>query len=378
MARAQPESDVVRKGSTNRKAQRPFDDSTPPLPVVRHGAVYSRKRCKPSTIRHNRPHTHTCARERDTAGAATAATDAPATGPCYDSGVRYQGAVIRPPSEASSLIVQVTYGCSNNTCDFCGTYLDKPFGVRPFDEVVDDVTALPASVRQRVQRVFLADGDALALSPRKLHDILDLLHRALPNLERVSSYANAKNLLAKSVDELRELRENGLELLYLGLESGDDQTLADIHKGMTVAEQIEGCRRSSEAGLQLSVTAILGLAGSQRSLIHGQATGEALSAIDPEYIGILTLMLTPGTAMHRKVADGEIVLPDSIGMLRELREIIASLECSNCLFRCNHASNYLPVGGHLPQEKGTMLAALDKVLEAPASVQLRPESWRLL
>jgi radical SAM superfamily enzyme YgiQ (UPF0313 family) len=292
--------------------------------------------------------------------------------------VRYHGAVIRPPSEASSLIAQVTYGCSNDTCDFCGTYLDKPFGVRPFDEVVDDVIGLPSSVRNRVRRVFLADGDALALSSRKLHDILDLLHRALPDLERVSSYANARNLLAKSVEELAGLRENGLDLLYLGLESGDDQTLADIHKGMTVAEQIEGCRRASEAGIQLSVTAILGLAGIARSREHGKATGEALSAIDPAYIGILTLMLTPGTAMERKVATGEVVLPDSIGMLRELREIAANLDVTDCLFRSNHASNYLPVGGRLPQDKQAMLAALDKVLLAPESVQLRPESWRLL
>ena len=230
--------------------------------------------------------------------------------------VRYHGAVIRPPSEADSLIVQVTYGCSNNTCDFCGTYLDKPFAVRPFDEVVDDVTGLPVTVRQRVRRVFLADGDAMALSTRKLDQILDLLHRALPNLERVSSYANARNLLNKSVEELASLRERGIELLYLGLESGDEQTLAEIHKGMTVAEQIEGCRRATDAGMKLSVTAILGLAGRERSLVHAAATGDALSAIDPEYIGLLTLMLTPGTAMERKVATGQVVLPDSIGMLQ--------------------------------------------------------------
>ena len=274
--------------------------------------------------------------------------------------------------------MQVTYGCSNNTCDFCGTYLDKPFGVRPFDEVVDDVIGLPSSVRGRVRRVFLADGDALALSSRKLHDILDLLHRALPDLERVSGYANARNLLAKSVEELAGLRQNGLDLLYLGLESGDDQTLADIHKGMTVAEQIEGCRRASEAGIELSVTAILGLSGSARSREHGKATGEALSVIDPAYVGILTLMLTPGTAMERKVASGHVVLPDSIGMLRELRQIVANLDVTDCLFRSNHASNYLPVGGRLPGDKAGILAALDKVLEAPESVQLRPESWRLL
>ena len=292
--------------------------------------------------------------------------------------MRYRGAVIRPPSEADSLIVQVTYGCSNNTCDFCGTYLEKPFSVRPFDEVVDDVLGLPSTVRNRVDRVFLADGDAMALSPRKLHDILDLLHRALPNLQRVSSYANARNLLAKSVDDLASLRADGLELVYLGLESGDDQTLADIHKGMTVAEQIEGCRRAADAGIALSITAILGLAGAERSLVHAHATGEALSAIDPRYIGILTLMLTPGTAMERRVSRGEIVLPDSLGILRELREIVAATDVTDALFRSNHASNYLPVGGRLPQDKAAMLATLDRVLTAPESMRLRPESWRLL
>jgi radical SAM superfamily enzyme YgiQ (UPF0313 family) len=292
--------------------------------------------------------------------------------------MRYRGAVIRPPSEATSLILQVTYGCSNNTCDFCGTYLDKPFGVRPFEEVAEDVTRLPQAVKGNATRVFLADGDALALAPRRLQEILDLLRAELPCLQRVSSYANARNLLAKEVEELRSLRERGLDLLYLGLESGDDQTLADIHKGMTVAEQIEGCRRAKAAGMKLSVTAILGLAGTARSLEHGRATGEALSAIDPEYIGILTLMLVPGTAMHTKVARGEVVLPDAIGMLRELREIVAHTDVSDCLFRSNHASNYLPVGGRLPQDKAAMLARLDKVLEAPEAVQLRPETWRAL
>ncbi len=174
------------------------------------------------------------------------------------------------------------------------------------------------------------------------------------------------------------LRANGLELIYLGLESGDDQTLAHIHKGMTVSEQIEGCVRASTAGIALSVTAILGLAGAERSLVHARATGVALSAIDPRYIGILTLMLTPGTAMERKVARGEVVLPDSLGMLRELREIVAATEVTDCLFRSNHASNYLPVGGRLPQEKAAMLATLDRVLTAPESMRLRPESWRLL
>jgi radical SAM superfamily enzyme YgiQ (UPF0313 family) len=292
--------------------------------------------------------------------------------------MRYHGAVIRPPSEAASLILQVTYGCSNDTCDFCGTYLDKPFAMRPFAEVAEDIAALSPGAKQRTDRVFLADGDALALSARRLLEILELLRRELPNLARVSSYANARNLLAKSVEELAELRAAGLELLYLGLESGDDRTLAEIHKGITVAEQIEGCARASAAGLALSVTAILGLAGVERSLAHAKATGKALSAIDPKYIGVLTLMLEPGTRMTEQVARGEIVLPDSLGMVRELREIVANIDVTDALFRSNHASNYLPVGGRLPADKSAMLAALDGVLAASDRASLRPETWRLL
>ena len=292
--------------------------------------------------------------------------------------MRYHGAVIRPPSEASSLILQVSYGCSNNTCDFCGTYLDKPFGVRPLEEVAEDLRELPAIARERATRIFLADGDALALAPRRLHEVLDLMHAALPNLERVASYANAKNLLSKSVADLASLRERGLTLLYLGLESGDDETLAAVHKGMTVAEQIAGCARATEAGMQLSVTAILGLAGAGRSLVHAAATGEALSAIDPAYIGVLTLMLVPGTAMHHRVATGELVLPDALGMLSELREIITHTDVTDSLFRSNHASNYLPVGGRLPGDKAAILAQLDRVLDAPEAARLRPETWRAL
>ena len=292
--------------------------------------------------------------------------------------MRYRGAVIRPPSEASSLIVQVTYGCSNASCDFCSTYLDKPFAVRPPDEVTDDISGLPDSVKQRVRRVFLADGDALALSRGRLTDILSLLHAELPALERVSSYANAQNLLKKSPEDLHAIREAGLELLYLGLESGDDATLAAIHKGVTVAQQIEGCAKASAASFGLSVTAILGLAGVERSALHAEATGVALSAIDPQYIGVLSLMVEPGTRMEARVRSGEFVVPDALTMLAELRGMIAAMTVSNAVFRSNHASNYLPVGGRLPHDKEAMLAALDGVLAAPERARLKPEQWRLL
>jgi radical SAM superfamily enzyme YgiQ (UPF0313 family) len=292
--------------------------------------------------------------------------------------MRYVGSVIRPPSEASSLIVQVTYGCSNQGCDFCGTYLDKPFGVRPFTEIAEDLRGLPRAVKESARRVFLADGDAVALSPRRLHEILALLRAELPRLERVSSYANAQNLLRKSVNELRGLREAGLGLIYLGLESGDDETLRAIHKGVTAAEQIEGCRKAAEAGLKLSITAILGIAGARRSLVHARATGVALSAIDPQFIGVLSLLVVPGTALAGRVAGGEFAVPDAAGMLAELREMIAATDVRDCLFRSNHASNYLPVGGRLPADKALMLAALDTVLADPAAAALRPEAWRAL
>lgn len=318
--------------------------------------------------------------QADTVGAVdTARVTPPQEHPVrYTESMRFKGAVIRPPSEAESLILQVTYGCSNDTCDFCGTYLDKPFAVRPPEEVAEDISALHERAKRSVRRVFLADGDALVLSTPRMLRILSLLRRELPDLERVSSYATARNLLAKTVDELRELRQAGLDLVYLGLESGDDQTLADVHKGITVAEQIEGCHRASEAGIRLSITAILGLAGRGRSLVHAQATGAALSAIDPQYIGVLTLMVEPGTVMERRVRTGQFQMPHAIGMLRELREMIAATSVSDCLFRSNHASNYLPVGGHLPRDKHVMLATLDRVLSAPDQASLRPESWRLL
>ncbi|GAB4257287.1 MAG: radical SAM protein [Thermoleophilia bacterium] len=292
--------------------------------------------------------------------------------------MRYRGTVIRPPSEADSLILQVTYGCSQGGCDFCGTYLDKPFRVRPFAEVVEDVTRLPAHFKAAVRRVFLADGDAVVLPQRRLQEILELLHGELPCLERVSAYATARALLRKEVGQLAALRERGLTLLYLGLESGDDATLAACHKGVTVAEQVEACDRAHAAGMALSLTTILGLAGEARSLEHARATGAALSRIDPAFIGVLSLMVVEGTPLAERVQRREFVVPGPWVMLRELRELLAATEVSGALFRSNHASNYLPVGGRLPEDKERMLAALDAALAAPEMVSLRPESWRAL
>jgi radical SAM superfamily enzyme YgiQ (UPF0313 family) len=289
---------------------------------------------------------------------------------------RYEGGVFRPPSEASSLILQVMYGCSYGECTFCGMYLDKRFRVRPFAEVKEDVEGLSPGVKDRADRVFLADGDALALPARSMIRILDLLVSELPHLERVGSYANAHSLLRRSEADLREIREHGLELLYIGLESGDDETLKRTHKGVTAAQIIEACQKAKAAGFGISLTAILGLGGVERSLEHARATGRAFTAIDPEYIGMLTLMLAPGAPLAEAIERGEFVLPGPEGSLRELREIIATTDVTNAVFRTTHASNYLAIEGTLPEDKPAILAALDRILSDGGAGRLRPEYLR--
>jgi radical SAM superfamily enzyme YgiQ (UPF0313 family) len=289
---------------------------------------------------------------------------------------RYEGGVFRPPSEANSLILQVMYGCSYNQCTFCGMYADKRFRVRPFSEVEEDVQGLAPWLKERVTKVFLADGDALALPARSMLRILDLLAAELPHLERVSSYANAHSLLRRTDAELREIREHGLRLLYVGLESGDDETLARTNKGVTSAQIVQACRKAKAAGFGVSVTAILGLGGAERWLEHARATGAALSAIDPEYIGMLTLMMAPGAPLAEAVERGEFALPGPEESLRELREIIAATDVTNAVFRTTHASNYLAIEGTLPEDKPAMLAALDRILSWGDTRGLRPEFLR--
>jgi radical SAM superfamily enzyme YgiQ (UPF0313 family) len=291
---------------------------------------------------------------------------------------RYEGGVYRPPSEAESLILQVMYGCSYNECTFCGMYLDKRFRVRPFAEIEEDVKSLSPRVKPLVRKVFLADGDALALPAKSMLRILDLLKAELPRLERVSSYANAHSLLRRSDEELRALREHGLDLLYVGLESGDDETLARVHKGVTVAQIIAACHKAKRAGFALSLTAILGLGGEERSLEHARATGRAFSAIDPDYIAMLSLMLVPGTPLAEAAARGEFVVPGPDAILRELREIIAATDVTDAVFRTTHASNYLALEGTLPEDKEALLAALDRILALGSSAPLRPDWSRRL
>ncbi len=289
--------------------------------------------------------------------------------------MRYHGTVIRPPSEAYSYILQVTYGCSHNCCTFCGTYLDKPFQPRQIDEVLEDIQ-MAGRMMPDTRRVFLADGDALGLSTRRLTQILAALNAAFPHLERVGTYANAQNLLSKSESELERLVQQGLGIVYLGLESGSDEILSQIEKGATAAEMITAVQKAQRAGLLVSIIGILGLGGPERSEHHAKRTGQVVSQMDPDYFSMLTLMLVPGTKLHGQWQTGEFKLLEPEEMLAELRQIIEHTDgLSQCVFRTNHASNYLPLKGTLPQDKERLLQSLDAALARGKEV-LRPETWR--
>ncbi len=291
--------------------------------------------------------------------------------------MRYYGNVVRPPSEAWSYILQITYGCSHNKCTFCSTYLGKPFRARPLAEVLEDIE-MARSYIPHTRRVFLADGNALVLNTQRLVPILDALNEAFPNLERVGIYANAQDILRKSEEELTALYRKKLGIIYMGLESGDDEILRRVKKGATAAEMIEAVRKAQTVGFKMSVIGILGLGERQRSREHAVATGRAVSAMDPAYFSLLTLMVVPGTELHRQWKAGRFVLLEPLEMLEEMRVMIQHMEgLTNCVFRTNHASNYLPLAGTLPQDKERLLATLDRALAQGESV-LRPEYLRAL
>ncbi len=289
--------------------------------------------------------------------------------------MRYQGTVIRPPSEAESYILQITYGCSHNRCAFCGTYPDKPFRVRPAAEVLEDIAAA-GSLIPDTRRVFLADGNALVLGTERLIEILDALAAAFPLLRRVGIYASARDILAKTDAELSELCRRKLEVVYLGLESGSDEVLRRMHKDITAAEMIAAVAQLKRVGMRASVIAILGLGGRELSAEHAVETGRVASRMDPEYLSLLTLMLVPGTELHDQWQAGTFVLPGPEEMLRELHQVLVHLEgLSRCIFRTNHASNYVPLAGTLARDKARLLATLEDALQRGRSA-LRPEAWR--
>jgi radical SAM superfamily enzyme YgiQ (UPF0313 family) len=289
--------------------------------------------------------------------------------------MHYEGTIIRPPSEANSILLQVTVGCSRNKCTFCGTYAGERFRIKPDETILEDI-AFAAAYCRRQRRVFLCDGDALIIPQARLRHILKAVRDQLPWVTRVGAYANAKSLALKSPGELAELRGLGLGILYMGLETGDDETLARINKGADAARMVAMGRKAKAAGFKLSITVLLGIAGRERSQIHARETGRVLSAIDPEYVGALSLMLIPGTPLYNDWRSDAFVLIEPSEMLAELRTMVAETRLTQGLFHANHASNYLPIRARLPRDKDATLALIDKALSG--DVALKPEFMRAL
>ncbi|MBW1703349.1 MAG: radical SAM protein [Deltaproteobacteria bacterium] len=289
--------------------------------------------------------------------------------------MHYEGNCIRPPSEAYSILLQVTVGCSHNKCTFCGTYKDKRFKIKDDKIILGDIL-FAAKYMKRQERVFLMDGDALIIPQKRLMWILDRIKEHLPWVKRVGAYANSKGIRMKSLEELVQLRENGLGILYLGVETGDPDLLKEIRKGTSAENLIKMGRKVREAGIKLSVTVLLGIAGRERSLQHAKATGELLSAMDPNYVGALTVMLIPGTPLHDDFISGKFVLPDEKELLQELRDMIFHTDLTRGLFFSNHASNYLPIKARLPKGKQQSLDQIDSALRG--EIDLRPEWMRAL
>ena len=277
--------------------------------------------------------------------------------------MRYEGDIYRPPSEAYSLLVQVTIGCTHNKCTFCKMFKDKKFRVRNLDEVFEDL-AWARRRYSRVERMFLCDGDALALSNKRLMPILKYISDNFPECERVTIYGRATDVLKKTDEEMRELYEAGLTMVYIGAESGSDKVLKDICKGETRQELIDAVRKIEECGMQSSVTFISGLAGKDGWEDHAIQTGTMISEMEPSYVGLLTLIVEPSVPMAKDIESGKLKLlsPDEV-----MAETLLMLENTNvtkkCVFRSNHASNYVSLRGDLPDDKEKMMNMLRKAMK---------------
>jgi len=288
----------------------------------------------------------------------------------------YDGIIIRPPSEADSLILQITIGCSHNRCSFCPAYKNTVFRIKTTNEIFRDIDAAAAATGGSVRRIFLCDGDPLVIPSATLSTILQKLNARFPRLQRVGMYANAGNIVHKSAAELRALREQKLGIVYMGLESGDQATLDRMQKGVTVDQMITAALMVREAGIKLSVTVILGLGGTERSQLHAIETMRVLNQMKPHHVGALTLMVVKGTPLYREWRDGSFNVPEPFGIIEELRLMIQESQLENCLFFSNHASNYLPLSVRLSRQKDEALRLLETVLKTKDADLLTQEYLR--
>lgn len=275
--------------------------------------------------------------------------------------MKYEGALYRPPSEAYSLIVQATIGCSHNKCTFCSMYRGEQFKIRETDEIIEDLI-LGRKYYKNVKRVFLADGDALVIKTEELVRILKQIQRIFPECERVGIYGSPRSILLKTREELKLLEKLGLRIVYLGLESGSDKILRDINKGVNSTEMIEAGKMVVDSNIALSITLISGIGGMKYSREHALESAKVLNEMNPGYIGLLTLLLEDGTELYRDVQEGSFQLLTPREILLETKLLVENLKVDNCIFRSNHASNYLPLKGTLMEDKQLILKQIEEGL----------------
>ncbi len=290
--------------------------------------------------------------------------------------MRYEGSIYRPFSEANSYILQCTIGCSHNQCTFCGMYKDKRYRIRPLNEIKEDIAMAQAHYGD-CEKVFLCDGDTIAIDTEMLLDILQTLREAFPSLRHVGIYAGPQSTLSKSPDDLKALHAAGLDKAYLGVESGDDDLLKEIRKGAGYEDMLRAGRNLVEAGLNLTASVILGLAGrGKASQRHALATAKICDEIKPQYLAALTYTPVPGTALHRRVQSGEFEMLDPFETLEEMKILIENINMDNLKFVGVHVSNYLPVSGTLQKDRAQMIALIDHVLQSRNEQLLRPGYMR--
>lgn len=289
--------------------------------------------------------------------------------------MHYIGNVIRPPSEANSIILQVTTGCSHNKCTFCGAYKEQPFSIKDEATVLADLEFAKTHCK-RQKRLFLADGDVLILSHKRLLTLLTDIRKYLPWVNKVSLYGSAKAVRSKSVEQLKELKSLGLDRVYLGLESGCDEVLESVSKYDSADGMIGAAQAVREAGLFLSVTALLGLGGSRLSHQHAVDTAKVLSAMKPNQIAVLTLMILENTPLYKDIQRGEFEMISAVETLKELHLLVENIEGVRCQFHANHASTYLPLAGRLPKDREILLEQISMCLNG--SIDIVPEHRRAL
>jgi radical SAM superfamily enzyme YgiQ (UPF0313 family) len=289
----------------------------------------------------------------------------------------YVGSLFRPPSEGRSMIIQVTVGCSHNQCTFCGAYKEKEFYIKDMATIKKDIDEA-AQYREHFDKVFLADGDVLIMPTGQIIEILSYI-REKCGVKRIGVYANTKAILKKSPDELKELKEAGIGIIYQGIESGNIEVLRRIKKGAFPHKMIETSQKIIASGMELSQTVLLGLGGVELSEAHAIDTGKLLGEMSPHYASALTVMLIPYTPLGRDAAAGKFKLPDKFGTLKELRLMVENMHVKrDCFFTSNHASNYLPIRAHFPQDREAVLALLDEVIARGDESMLKPEYLRAL